>query len=210
MISLLAVEIRQLWWLQLATLGAGIGVWGLLLAVTENVSTDAAPDGVIFNYMGSLLLTVFPVLLTGSGLMGGTLSGRAEFWLHLPVTRKAANLVRVLSLAVHVWPVLLTWPLIIFLLGRVYDPVAPWVIINSALAVGLGILLAARTRFAAFILYLFLPLQVALSHFVPGGKPFAIAWADNFASPWVGAALLVAGTGLAVFILNSHPKPRKT
>ena len=94
------------------------------------------------------------------------------------------------------------------LLDRVYGPVSPWVPVNSALLIGLGIILSQRTSAAAFLIYILMPIQGALTHFIPGGQAPAAAWAEVFSSPWMAAALLVAEAGLLAFVLTSHP-PRK-
>jgi hypothetical protein len=206
--GLLRAELRQFWWLQPAVLAAGLGVWTLLEVVTARVSTDARPEGVIFNYVASLVLSVFPVLLAGPLMTGLGSNSRLGLLLGLPVSRRKVNLLRILGPVISVWPIILTWPLIMSLLHRVYGPVSTWAVVNSVLLVGLGIILSLRTSLAAFIVFLLLPLQVALAEFIPGGRSLAAAWAGNFASPWMGAALLAAGAGLLVYGLNTHP-PRK-
>jgi hypothetical protein len=205
---LLRAELRQYWWLQPAVLAAGLGVWALLTVVTERVPTNARPDGVVFNNMASLLLSVFPLLLAGPVMAGLGSLNRLGLFFGLPLSRRKINLLRILSSLISLWPVTLTWPLILSLLDRVYGPVSPWVPVNSALLIGLGIILSQRTPAAAFLIYILLPIQGALAHFIPGGQAPASAWAEVFSSPWMGAALLVAEAGLLAYVLTSHP-PRK-
>lgn len=207
-LHLLRAELRQYWWLQPAVLAAGLGVWALLAVVTERVSTDARPDGVVFNNMASLLLSVFPLLLAGPAMAGLGSSNRLGLLFGLPLSRRKVHLVRLVGSALNLWPVILTWPLILSLLDRVYGPVSPWVPVNSALLICLGILLSQRTPAAAFLIYVLMPVHGALAHFIPGGQPAAAVWAAVFSSPWMGAALLAAEAGLLVHVLNSHP-PRK-
>jgi hypothetical protein len=205
LLALLRAELRQSWWLGPAVLGAGLGVWALLLAVTARVPTAARPDGVVFNYTGSLLLSVFPLLLSGPALTGLSAGGRLGLWLGLPVRRRTVNLLRLLGPALQAWPTLLTWPLILALLARVYGPVAPWLLVNTALVVAVGILLATRTVLAPFLVYALLPLQVGLAHFMPGGRALAAAWAEACVSPWAALGLAVIVAGLVVLVLDSPP-----
>jgi hypothetical protein len=205
---LLRAELRQYWLLQPAVLAAGLGVWALLAVVAERVSTEARPDGVVFNNMASLLLSVFPLLLAGPVMAGLGSTNRLGLLFGLPLPRRTLNLLRILSSVISLWPVVLTWPLILSLLDRVYGPVSPWVPVNSALLIGLGIILSQRTPAAAFLIYILMPIQGALAHFIPGGQGPAAAWAEVFSSPWMGAALLAAEAGLLAYVLTSHP-PRK-
>lgn len=206
--ALLKAELRQYWWLQPAVLGSGLAVWALLEAVTSRAPTQAPPEGVVFNYLGSLVLSLFPVLLAGPVITGTGAPDRHGIWLALPLSRHRVNLLRLLGPVIGLWPALLTWPLIISLLREVYGPVSWWVVINAVLLVGIGLILTLRTAWSAFIIFLILPLQIALAHFIPGGQPAAAAWAQCLASVWACAALLAAGAGLAAYALNTHP-PRK-
>jgi len=207
--ALLRAEWRQSWWLQTAVLGAGLGVWALLHVVTERVPTDARPEGVVFNYLGSLLLSVFPVLLSGPALTGIHTAGRVGFWCGLPLARRTVNLLRILGLGCHLWPAVLTWPLIISVLSPAYGPVSVWLMVNAALLVGLATLMTTRTALVPLIVYLLLPLQVGLAHFVPGGRPWAETLAAAWKSPWLGAGLFVAFVAVAVMVFRSPP-PRRT
>jgi hypothetical protein len=105
--------------------------------------------------------------------------------------------------------VILTWPLILALLARVYGPVPPWLVANSALVIALGILLAARTVLAPFLVYALLPLQVGLSHFIPGGRTVAVAWAEACVSPWACLALAAAVAAVTAGTLRAAP-PRRS
>lgn len=207
-IHLLRAEMRQHWWLSPAVLAAGLGVWALLAAVTARVPTDARPGGVIFNYAGSLILSLFPVLLSAPLMAGLGATSRLGLWLALPVDRRTVNLLRVVGILLGAWPAALTWPLIISLLGRVYGPVPPWVPVNAGLLVGLGVLLSTRTAAAPFLILLLLPVQSALSFFVPRGRPLGNALADGLATPWTTVGLVVFCLWLAVRLLKSSP-PRR-
>ena len=189
--ALLRAELRHFWWLQLAVLAAGLGVWTLLVAVTSRVSTEAQPEGVTFNYMASLLLSISPVLLVSSGVAGGTVKSRDEIWGALPVGRVAMNLIRLLSFVVLLWPAMLTWPLIIALLFAAYGPTSPWALVNASLLAAVGLLLSLRTRFAAVLVYLALPAQVFCLYFIPGADEFGRRWAEVNTSFYTSIAFTV-------------------
>ena len=173
---LLRAELRQFWWLQLSVFGSGIGMLVLLGAVTSRVSTNAQPEGVAFNYMASLMVSIAPVLLVSSGLANGGMAWRNEFLGALPLPRISMNLVRLSSFVILMWPAMLTWPLIIALLFSVYGPTSPWTLVNTSLLAALGLLLSLRTRFGAIVVYLALPAQALLLYFIPGLEELGRWW----------------------------------
>jgi hypothetical protein len=206
---LVGAELRQFWWLSPAVLLAGLFVLALLAGVTDRVGAGARTEGVIFNNLGSLLLSVSPLLLAGPVVTGAGSGGRLAFWLGLPLASRTVNRIRLLALACHCWPVLLTWPLILLLLDGVYGPVSPWVVVNSALIAGIGLLLSGRTKFAPFLVYILLPVMAGLTYFIPGARPAGQALLKACASLWTAAALLTAAATLTVTVLRAHPpRPR--
>lgn len=205
--TLVAAELRQLWWLQLAVLAAGAGVWALLLAVTARVPTNATPPAMVFNLQASLVLSVFPVLLAASRA-GGVAAERVGVWLSLPLPRREVHLLRLTGPAGCLWPAFVTWPPIIALLARVYGPVSGWVVAAAALVVVIALLAAMRFRFAAILVYAAVPLQAAALHLVPAAAPGAAAWLRLVDTPWATAALLVFAAGLGRFVLGAAPAAR--
>jgi hypothetical protein len=202
---LVRAEVRQFWWLSPAVLGAGLFVLALLAGVTDRVGVDATREGVIFNNLGSLLLSVSPLLLAGPAVTGAGSGGRLALWLGLPLAPRSVNRLRLVALIVHGWPALLTWPLILRLLDGVYGPVSPWVVVNSALIAFGGLLLAARTKFAPLLVYVLLPVMAGLMHIVPGARPAGQVLLAACASTWAAAALLAGVAILAVSVLRAHP-----
>ncbi len=203
--QVLKAELRQLWWLSPATLGAGLGIWLLLLIVTADVSISGRADDTVFNYLASLVFSVTPVMLVASGLARTENVGRVRLWRSLPLSRTTVNRLRIFTLAIHLWPTLLTWPLIIHLLAGVYGPVTGWVFIFTGLLLVVCLFLSFRTSLAAFLLYMVIILPGVMSNTVPALKELTLAWADLVSRPWPSLCLLAITIIVGLRIFSTRP-----
>jgi hypothetical protein len=214
MTKIIVAELRQLWWVQALTLGAGVGLFGLISVAGREFPTNAKTAGVLLNYITTLLICAVPVIYNAVADWLPVIYNAVADWrpdrftrfrlidtLPLPLWR--LKLARLLAAACALWPAALAAVPLWLLLRSIYGSVSLWLGACVGLVVLLLLLVAMRWGWLVVVFYFLVVSSMVPLYFLPMLEPIVSVPLGWVVTPWASMVVLFVGVLLGWRVIVS-------
>jgi hypothetical protein len=203
--KIIVAELVQLWWVQALTLGAGVGLFGLIAFAGWQFPTAAKTAGVTLNYITTMLICAVPVLYNAVADWDRDRNTRFGLIDTLPLPEWRLNLARLLAAVFALWPGVLAAIPLWMLLQSIYGGVPLWLAVWVCLVILLLLLVAMRWGWLVVAAYFFIVLGMVPLYVLPVLEPMVSVPLGWVVTPWASVAVLPVVLVLGWRVIRGRP-----